>query len=101
MQHRATRPGSARRARRPRRSWTGSLATGRHRFDRVSFLSDGYHRKDVDAFADRLVTYFQDGTALSVDEVRTVAFRPQKGGYRETQVDLLLDTVVDVMLAVR
>jgi DivIVA domain-containing protein len=71
------------------------------RFDRVSILSDGYHRKDVDAFADRLVTYFQDGSALSIDEVRTVAFRPKKGGYRETQVDLLLDTVVNVMLAVR
>ena len=47
------------------------------------------------------MTYFQDGSALSIDEVRTVAFRPKKGGYRETQVDLLLDTVVNVMLAVR
>lgn len=72
-----------------------------HRFDRVSFLSDGYHRKDVDALADRLVSYFQDGSALNVEEVRTIAFRPKKGGYREVQVDLLLDTVVNVMLAVR
>lgn len=72
-----------------------------HRFERVNFLSDGYHRKDVDAFAGRLVEYFQDGTSLSVEEVRTITFRQQKGGYRETQVDLLLDTVVDVMLAVR
>ena len=72
-----------------------------HRFDRVSFLSNGYHRKDVDAFASRLVDYFQDGKPLSIDEVRTIAFRPKKGGYRETQVDLLLDTVVNVMLAVR
>jgi DivIVA domain-containing protein len=67
----------------------------------MSFLSDGYHRKDVDAFANRLVQYFQDGTSLSVEEVRTTTFRQQKGGYREAQVDLLLDTVVDVMLAVR
>ena len=72
-----------------------------HRFDRVSFLSNGYHRKDVDAFASRLVDYFQDGKPLSIDEGRTIAFRPKKGGYRETQVDLLLDTVVNVMLAVR
>ena len=71
------------------------------RFDRVNFLGDGYHRKDVDALADRLVTYFQDGSALNVEEVRTIAFRTKKGGYRETQVDLLLDTVVSVMLAVR
>ncbi len=72
-----------------------------HRFDRVSVLSNGYHRKDVDAFADRLVRYFQDGQPMSIDEVRTIAFRPQKGGYREAQVDLLLDAVVNVMLAVR
>jgi len=72
-----------------------------HRFDRVSFLSNGYHPKDVDAFADRLVKYFQDGKPMSVEEVRTIAFRPRKGGYRETQVDLLIDEVVNVMLAVR
>jgi DivIVA domain-containing protein len=73
----------------------------RHRFDRMSFLSNSYNRKDVDEFGDRLAQYFQNGKSLTVEEVRTVAFRPQKGGYREAQVDLLLDTVVDVMLAVR
>jgi DivIVA domain-containing protein len=72
-----------------------------HRFDRVSILSSGYNRKDVDAFAARLVSYFQEGKPMSVEEVRTVAFRPKKGGYREAQVDLLLDAVTNVMLAVR
>lgn len=38
---------------------------------------------------------------MSVEEVRTVTFREQRGGYREEQVDLLLDSVTDVMLAVR
>jgi DivIVA domain-containing protein len=33
--------------------------------------------------------------------VRTVVFTTQRGGYRESQVDLVLDAVVDVMLAVR
>jgi len=28
-------------------------------------------------------------------------FRPKHGGYREAQVDALLDAVVEVMLAVR
>jgi DivIVA domain-containing protein len=55
----------------------------------------------VDAFATRLTNYFQDGRPMSLDEVRTVAFRSKKGGYREAQVDLLLDAVVNVMLAVR
>ncbi|GIT79315.1 hypothetical protein LLS1_09840 [Leifsonia sp. LS1] len=72
-----------------------------HRFDRVSFLTLGYHRQDVDRFANRLVKYFQDGRPMSVEEVRTVTFREQRGGYREVQVDLLLDSVTDVMLAVR
>lgn len=71
------------------------------RFSRVSFLSRGYSRKDVDAMADRLVAYFHDGKPLSVDRVRTAVFRNQWAGYRESQVDAVLDSVVDVMLAVR
>lgn len=71
------------------------------RFSRVGPLSVGYNAKDVDAFADRMADYFQKGVPLSVDEVRTVVFRSSKGGYSETQVDLLLDTVISVMLAVR
>lgn len=71
------------------------------RFARVGLLSRGYDVKEVDAFAERLVGYFQHGKALTVEQVRTVAFRPVKRGYSEAQVDLLLDSVVEVMLAVR
>ncbi|AYF99548.1 DivIVA domain-containing protein [Protaetiibacter intestinalis] len=71
------------------------------RFQRVSILTVGYSVRDVDAFADRIAGYFQSGEALTPEDVRTVAFRPQRGGYREAQVDLLLDTVTRVMLAVR
>ena len=34
-------------------------------------------------------------------EVRAVAFRPAHRGYREAQVDLLIDGLIEVMLAVR
>lgn len=71
------------------------------RFARVSILTQGYRRSEVDRFANRLRRYFEDGKPMSVDEVRTIVFRPQRGGYREAQVDLLLDAVTDVMLAVR
>lgn len=71
------------------------------RFSRAGFLRDGYDRKQVDAFADRLSDYFLKATPMSVDEVRLVAFRPAKGGYTEAQVDYFLDSVIAVMLAVR
>lgn len=71
------------------------------RFTRVSSMTIGYNPTDVDEFADRLTAFFQDGRPTSPDDVRTQAFRPQRGGYREVQVDRVLDAVVDVMLAVR
>lgn len=73
----------------------------RERFARAGVLTTGYNMRQVDAFADRVSGYFRDGSVLTVDDVRTVSFAPQRGGYSEPQVDLLLDTVVDVMLAVR
>ncbi len=72
-----------------------------HRFDRVSIFTIGYNTREVDRFARRLTRYFRDGMPMSVEEVRTIVFRQQRHGYREAQVDLLLDAVVDVMLAVR
>jgi DivIVA domain-containing protein len=71
------------------------------RFERAGRLSAGYDRTEVDRFCVRLQRYFKDGTPIGVDEVRTVAFRSRLHGYQEWQVDLLLDAVVDVMLAVR
>jgi DivIVA domain-containing protein len=73
----------------------------RQRFRRASALARGYHPDDVDAFVDRISAYFQHGTALPVETVRTIAFRSRIGGYDETQVDVLLDAVIGVMLAVR
>ena len=73
----------------------------RERFTRVSFLTTGYRMEDVDEFSDRLTAFFQDGRPATPDDVRTKAFRAQRGGYREVQVDRVLDAVIDVMLAVR
>lgn len=72
-----------------------------HRFHRVSILSVGYNRADVDRFSESLVRYFEDSLPVTVDDVRCSVFRPQRGGYRESQVDVVLDSVVDVILAVR
>ncbi|MDL5487000.1 DivIVA domain-containing protein [Microbacterium wangruii] len=70
------------------------------RFDRVSALRYGYRVDEVDIVADRLAAYLADGAPLTTDQVRTVAFRMQRGGYREAQVDAVLDAVVEVMLAI-
>lgn len=72
-----------------------------HRFDRAGFMVNGYHRKDVDGLADRISAHLLTGAPLDVGDIRTAAFRPRRGGYREAQVDMLLDGVIDVMLAVR
>ncbi|MDH2442720.1 DivIVA domain-containing protein [Amnibacterium sp. CER49] len=72
-----------------------------HRFDRTGLLQVGYAVKDVDAFAEQARAYFEEGARFAVDDVRGVAFRPARNGYREAQVDLLIDALVEVMLAVR
>jgi DivIVA domain-containing protein len=73
----------------------------KQRFSRTGPFTLGYSVDEVDRFSVRLTRYFSEGRPITVDEVRTVTFRPQRGGYVEAQVDLLLDSVVDVMLAVR
>lgn len=71
------------------------------RFHRVGILTTGYAVRDVDLFADRIVRYLQQGTPLAVDDVRGATFASVKGGYEETQVDLVLDAVVDLLLSVK
>lgn len=76
------------------------------RFPRVRFPRRGYDLDDVDEFVDRVCTALDAAVAslaadtggLSVAEVRTVAFRPKRGGYSEDAVDEALDRVVEMML---
>lgn len=72
-----------------------------HRFARTSLLTFGYRVDEVDHVADRIARYLRDGEALSADQVRQTAFRMQRRGYREEQVDAVLDATIDVLLAVR
>ncbi|HWS52173.1 MAG TPA: DivIVA domain-containing protein [Microbacterium sp.] len=73
----------------------------RHRFARTGMLTFGYRIDEVDHVAARIVRYLRDGEALSAEQLRSAAFRMQRGGYREEQVDALLDATIDVILAVR
>lgn len=71
------------------------------RFARTGWLGFGYRIDEVDIVSERLAGYFEQGRAVTVEQVRGVAFRMQRRGYREEQVDAVLDAVIDVMLAVR
>jgi len=73
----------------------------RSKFARTGFLSFGYRVDEVDHVAARIVRFLRDGDELSVEQLRSAAFRMQRHGYREEQVDALLDATIDVLLAVR
>ncbi|MFG6445440.1 DivIVA domain-containing protein [Microbacterium sp. P07] len=70
------------------------------RFARVNVLRYGYRIDEVDLVADKLARYIASGDPVTPEQVRAVAFRMQRGGYHEVQVDAVLDAVVEVMLAV-
>jgi DivIVA domain-containing protein len=71
------------------------------RFTRVGFSRIGYSVADVDRFAHEARSFFEDGSNVPVERVRSIAFRPKRGGYSEAQVDLLIDGLVEAMLSVR
>lgn len=73
----------------------------RHRFARTGVLTFGYRLDEVDHVSTRIVRYLRDGEGLTAEQLRSAAFRMQRGGYREEQVDALLDATIDVILAVR
>ncbi|MFE6733764.1 DivIVA domain-containing protein [Microbacterium sp. NPDC057650] len=73
----------------------------KHRFARTGLLTFGYRIDEVDHVAERITGFLRDGDELSAEQVRNAAFRMQRGGYREEQVDALLDATVEVILAVR
>ncbi|MFT4156575.1 MAG: DivIVA domain-containing protein [Microbacterium sp.] len=73
----------------------------KHRFARTGVLTFGYRVDEVDHVTGRIVRYLRDGEPLTAEQLRSAAFRMQRGGYREEQVDALLDATIDVILAVR
>lgn len=75
--------------------------TDGERFRRTGRLAQGYSVPDVDEFARSVVRYFRAGAPVGIEDIRGVVFRAQRGGYDESQVDAVLDAVVEVMLAVR
>jgi DivIVA domain-containing protein len=69
-----------------------------HRFPRARAWRRGYDVDDVDDFVDAVLKALSGRAALTVEQARTVAFRPKRGGYDEDAVDETLDRVVEVLL---
>jgi DivIVA domain-containing protein len=74
------------------------------RFPRAGLLRRGYNIDDVDDFIDKVCATL-DGSAgeaaISLAEVRRIAFRPRRGGYAEDGVDETLDRVIELMLLLK
>lgn len=73
----------------------------KHRFKRTGILTFGYRVAEVDALTDRIAAFLEHGEPLEADQLRDVAFRMQRKGYREAQVDALINATIEVVLAVR
>ncbi|RRJ86082.1 DivIVA domain-containing protein [Gulosibacter macacae] len=71
------------------------------RFQRVTAFQRGYSVAEVDEFCDRVDAFLRGKASMTLREARGVAFAPKRRGYEEGQVDLLIDALVDVMLAIR
>lgn len=72
------------------------------RFRVRGIFATGYRRSQVDAFLDRVSAMLENKELpLQPAEVRDVVFHSQLRGYDEEQVDALLDSVVELILATR
>ena len=71
----------------------------RKRFTRVGAFATGYRISDVDAFVDEVSAGLESGAILRASWVRQAVFRPQKRGYSEVQVDLVLDELIEALIA--
>ena len=69
------------------------------RFKRVNMFTAGYRITDVDAFVDEALVGLDTASTLRASWVRQAMFRPQKGGYSEHEVDLILDDLIAALMA--
>ncbi len=65
------------------------------RFSKLSVLGKGYARTQVDALLDLFVEHVAGEDEISLDELRELKFKLQRGGYIESQVDAYVDRMVE------
>lgn len=67
------------------------------RFERAGVLGFGYSRKEVDALLTVVHEYLDGDEELTLDEVRSLTFKVQRGGYFESQVDVYIERLVEYL----
>ena len=73
-----------------------SRTKGRY-FDRAGVVGVGYSRKQVDALMSVVQEFLEGGEALTLEEVRELTFKVQRGGYFESQVDAYVERLVEYL----
>lgn len=77
---------------------TGRLVRpAKKRFGSTSFLLRGYSKKQVDALCAQLISHFEGGQPIGIEQVRRVIFKATRGGYVESQVDAFIDRVIEAL----
>lgn len=69
----------------------------RKRFSKTGLILRGYSTKEVDVFIGRVRAHLDGEEKMSVDAVRKALFTPKRGGYVESQVDLFIDKVIELI----
>jgi DivIVA domain-containing protein len=65
------------------------------RFSKSGVLGKGYARVQVDALLDLFVEHVAAEDEISLDDLRELKFKLQRGGYIESQVDAYVDRMVE------
>jgi DivIVA domain-containing protein len=69
----------------------------RKRFDRVSWPTRGYNKREVDRLCNLVLEHVINQEQLTMVEVRRIVFSAQRGGYAENQVDAFIDRVIQIL----
>ena len=69
----------------------------RKRFERVTWPSRGYSKREVDKLCNLILEHIINEEQLTMAEVRRIVFSARRGGYAENQVDAFIDRVVQIL----
>lgn len=67
------------------------------RFSRSGFLGIGYNVKQVDALLSVVEEFLEGEDDVTLDEIRKLTFKVQRGGYFESQVDAFVERLVEYL----